>query len=457
MKQFLRGALVAALLVPAGVVVGDVAPAGAAAPTVSVTNGPPGTSIEVTSTECDEPFVGDDFTFLEARLITGTAPNEVLAGAGSGVAGLPATMIVPDWIDPADPAAIETACISVVYDAESGEETRDRVVLDPVVFDVEPGAGAPVQSRSFSRTSLLVGQALTVSGSGCTLPGAESGEIALFAGADLAGRTFEALATFGEGEIQGTDFEYELYLSNGSTEITVSQFDDETPVIEGVAEVPTDLAPGTYTAVPLCAAYDTGVSLFFEPQLIEVTDSAPIGDVDLTVAAGSRNVTFAGGECADGPVEGALDAYSAQDIGLEFARATESRATPDAVGPLGFRRSADRSGTLAGPTVSQALRSDAEAGRALADVGSIEFSADPDAEGGWSVSDTAGFDEGLVEGFAVCGDPFADGFVYDPQITVVDAEPVTPPTTPPTTPATTTPPAASTPASAVRARPTYAG
>jgi len=75
--------------------------------------------------------------------------------------------------------------------------------------------------------------------------------------------------------------------------------------------------------------------------------------------------------------------------------------------------------------------SGAEARRApggLADDGFLEATADTDAGSGWSITESAGFERGIVEAQATCGDPFADGFVYDDQIVEVDAATAEPPT-----------------------------
>ena len=67
--------------------------------------------------------------------------------------------------------------------------------------------------------------------------------------------------------------------------------------------------------------------------------------------------------------------------------------------------------------------------------------------------DPIDFDNGLVEGYAWCGDPLTDGFIYDSQGAVVAVEAV--PETVPSTVPTTVP--APQPANAVSGTPTYAG
>ena len=97
-------AVVVVGLVGAGLLTSAVPSASAAPPpTVSATSGVPGTEVEVSSTDCvTEDPDGDTFEFLEVRLVSGTAPGEVLAGAGGSELGT-ATLIIPDWIDPAEP------------------------------------------------------------------------------------------------------------------------------------------------------------------------------------------------------------------------------------------------------------------------------------------------------------------------------------------------------------------
>ena len=64
--------------------------------------------------------------------------------------------------------------------------------LDPVAFDVLPGAGPVTQVRTYSRASLQAGQAFEVEGEGCNLPDAEWAEVDVFFGTDLSGRSLRA-------------------------------------------------------------------------------------------------------------------------------------------------------------------------------------------------------------------------------------------------------------------------
>ncbi|MEO6988171.1 MAG: hypothetical protein ABI239_05925 [Aquihabitans sp.] len=95
----------------------------------------------------------------------------------------------------------------------------------------------------------------------------------------------------------------------------------------------------------------------------------------------------------------------------------------------------------------------------LDDDGFTFLDATPDADGFWATDDSISFDHGVVYGFATCGDPLADGFVYDPQLVEVKAAIEPPPTTTTTTttPNTPTSPVAPPPAVAVAAVPKYAG
>src|SRR4051812_4157144 len=87
--------------------------------TVSATSGAPGDRIEVSSASC----VSDDDNdrFLSVSLIVGTAPDEVLAGAGGASDGDAASVVVPDWVDPAQPAVIEAKCDQ--FDFNTGNDT----------------------------------------------------------------------------------------------------------------------------------------------------------------------------------------------------------------------------------------------------------------------------------------------------------------------------------------------
>lgn len=451
--RLLLVAAAAGLLVPAAI---DAGPASAVDQDLALTAtvGVPGDQVTASSASCDVTTDGDQLRYLSVALVTGTGPDAALAGIAIGTEDQDATFVVPDWADPADDAVVQARCITVDFSGE--EPVSSEFAYDPVPFDIQPGVGLPVQARTYSRTSLLAGQAFQVDGSGCFLDDAEISFVEVAQGSDLS---FQSASTFvgaGFGEVAGDAFSVPVALSNGGLAVWISQTGDEPATVDQLEETPTDIAPGTYSSVSYCAN-DEGLNLVFEPQLIEVTGSAPIGEIDLTVPAQSRTATLAGESCTAGDVSFELDAYDNEDAFGPgepiFDRGTAVRATdPAALSAL--RGPAGSDGLLTAADAWAGTRG-ASGTRALADEEYVEGEVTPNASGQWSVSDEVGFDQGYVEGYAWCGDPLADGFIYDPQAAIVDVDPTS--TTVPSTVPVTTPPPAPVPADAVPGTPTYAG
>ncbi|MCU1369933.1 MAG: hypothetical protein JWO77_1127 [Ilumatobacteraceae bacterium] len=416
---------------------------------VSATSGAAGTEVTVTSASCDTAAEGNVFRYLNVRLLAGTAPDQVLAGSALGIENEEAIIIVPDWLDPTEPAVIEAQCIEFeLSDEDEAPPLQTLFTFDPVAFDVEASPGAPVQERTYSRTSLLAGQAFSVEASGCFLSDASSSAyVDVVAGSDL---TFpldaESLYFSGEGELDGGSFSVITALSNGGVDFFVSGAEGEADSVE-IEEFPTDVPAGTYSSVAYCTRGD-GATLMFEPELIEVTGDAPFADVDLTVPAESRTATVAGGSCTAGDVDALLWGADLDDFDEEFLH-----AGPSGPGPA-LLPAAARGRT--GPSASSLLLGSRTGGRSLSDD-PVELIVTPAADGSWSSSHDAGFDHGLVGSYAMCGDPLADGFLYDDQaadVSVTEVPPTVPPTAPPTVPPTVPTPA---PANAVAGSPTYAG
>lgn len=456
----------------ASTVVATSAPS-AAAPTVtlSATSGGPGTRVEVSAPDCTLDGSGDSEGFLIALFVSGTAPNERLAGVGADNEGDgTATIVVPDWLDPGQPATVEAICRTFDFSGDA-EDPFSEVDYEPAAFDVEPGVGPSTQTRTFSRTSLLVGQGLSVDAEGCDLPGVDFASLDIFVGADMSVRELDVLA-LGESfsEQSGERFEAGAVLSNGTFSYGFSEDEDGNVEVEGVEEVATDIAPGIYTAIASCSS-DTE-TLIYEPQLIEVTGSAPVGAIDLTAASGSKDVTLAGSE-ATGTVEFSLGAYAFEDFGtgidddggliaadLAGEKPSASAFSPN-VSPLGLV-AANRVDTSAPGAMPDATERPAATTQALASDDFFNGSVVPDGEGAWSYADSVVFDRGTVEAYAVSGDPYADGFVYDPQVLAIDARTTSRPVLPPgpddpTNPSSPATPNAARPANAVPGRPDYAG
>jgi hypothetical protein len=209
-----------------------------------------------------------------------------------------------------------------------------------------------------------------------------------------------------------------------------------------------DIPAGDYTSFVYCSTESDSesTSQFLEPQLLDVTGSAPTGDIDLTNAPGTRNVTLAGISTA-GDVTGSFEGMSTADFLGGFS--------PDADTSARLARSnrftAARTKAGAGQGLSGVLQNTGGSSRVVGDGGYVDFTATTGADGAWQATDAAGFDTGIVIAMATSGDPFADGYVYDPQgvdISVIEPHTTTTVTVPVTTPA---------PANAVPGTPTYAG
>jgi hypothetical protein len=404
---------------------------------VSATSGPVGSSIAVSSASC-VPNGGDGEAYLSVSMYSGTAPDEQIIAYATGYNG-DAELTIPDWVDPDQPAVIEATC-------EIYGNTEETLAYDPVAFDIEPGIAPPVQVRTFSRTELLAGQGFTVAGEcGPALANGFVTAIAV-AGTDQTGRLIESLVGEGYADADGTGaFELEVFLTNASLSLNIEVTDDEVSGI-GIEEEPMDIPAGDYTVFTYCSDQNEESLQFLEPQLLAITGDAPTTDIELTNTPNTRDVTLAG-TCAAGDVTGVLES-----IGLdEFS---EFDAPSEAVRDQRFRtsRSTDKGATGLAKRIADAnLLQVAGSDRALVDEGFVEFAAATGADGSWSTSDSVGFDEGVVAGIAICGDPLGDGYFYDPQGVGIEVIEV-----PPTVP-TTVPVAPAPPANAVAGTPDYAG
>lgn len=419
---------------------------------VSAVAGPARSEITVTSASCPANPPPDDTTagLLRVQLISGTAPNEVLAGFGYGIDDTDATIVVPDWVDPDQPAVIEAQCLLLAIDG--GVITQTTFDYDPVAFDVESSVEPAVQERTFSRTSLLAGQAFAVDGSGCFLDDADYGAVEVVAGSDLAARDLYDLAATGEGDIDGDSFQALAAMSNGGIDIS----DSGSGAVD-IVEIPTDIPPGEYTALPYCSSENA--SLMFEPAIITVTGRAPIDDNDLTVAAQSRTATLAGGSCTSGTVAVAMDAYDLgefEPVGPDPLVDRITELGPSPIPAAGYADALEAvsatNGRTAADTLTRGAHRSGTSSRGFDTDGYLEAETTP-VDGNWSVAADVAFDRGFVEGYAICGDPLADGFLYDPRAAAVSV--TAPPTTTSTTTSTTAP--APAPAPAIAGTPTYAG
>jgi hypothetical protein len=209
-----------------------------------------------------------------------------------------------------------------------------------------------------------------------------------------------------------------------------------------------DIPAGDYTSFVYCSTdTETESSIqFLEPQLLDVTGSAPTGDIDLTNEAGTRNVTLAGISTA-GDVTGSFEGLATEDFLGGFLPDVDASARL----ARGNRFAAARTQIGAGKGLWGVVRNTGGSNRVVDDGDYVDFTATVAADGAWQATDAAGFDTGIVVAMAMSGDPFADGYVYDPQgVNIAVIEPTT--TTTVAVPVTTP-----TPANAVPGTPTYAG
>jgi hypothetical protein len=408
----------------------------------SSTSGPPGTVVTLSSASCTPS--GDQEAYLDAQLFSGTEPDLKLAGVATGSEGS-VTFTIPDWVDPDQPATFVVTCYR--YDPDTGED--ESLDFDPLVFDVEPGAGAPVQVPTFSRTSLLSGQGTLVSSDGCG--DASRAFVVAQSGTDLSGRSSDddGLSPLGFGEVSGGAFDAELAMTNTYVSIGIGGSEDSGWEID-TSESPNSLAPGSYSVFPYCISPDGESALVLEPSLIELTGVADTTNVDLSGLPSGRPDTNFAGVCSEGDVAGSLDGESVESVVGEPILA---RTDAPVLRHLPGLPQDDGDEVRIGATGRSASGAD----RMIPDGGSTDFTAVPDEYGQWSVEEVPDFDAGYVTGFARCGDTLGSGFFYDAQVFQFDySEPPVPPTTTPTTVPTTSP-ASPSPATAVPGTPTYAG
>jgi hypothetical protein len=303
---------------------------------------------------------------------------------------------------------VRATCTEIAFD--DVEDPGDEFVVtdfDPVPFDVEDPVEPVVQSASFSRTELLVGQAFAVDVAGCFVGNDPTAEVALVPGGDRNPATFESLVAVG-GASPDAPLRAEVLVTDADWNVEVEIDGDGAIAREVVVEQGPTIEPGTYTAFTICADSLGGELLWFEPQLVEVTGVAPTGDLDLTVEGGDQ-LRLAGGSCDASQVR-----YSFEAGGFEGG----SEPT-DPHRDLQARRRL--------PGVEGAGTSGSLGRRALFD--SLTEATIVGADGTWAV-ERLGPDaqaDPLVVAYAVCGDPLASGFAYDPQALLRQVETPPPP------------------------------
>mgnify|MGYP000993841193 CR=1 FL=1 len=154
----------------------------------------------------------------------------------------------------------------------------------------------------------------SVHGTGCD--GADLAAVVVLSGADIPGGDYGDTVGEGIDLVESATFDVDTALNNASTEAAFSQEDGGPVTIDEVAEIPMDIPPGTYTAVPYCLTLGKNaiINLVLPSTTIEVTGAAPTGAVDLTVPANTRDVTLAGSECTTGDVSYELGGEDVRNV-----------------------------------------------------------------------------------------------------------------------------------------------
>ena len=126
-------------------------------------------------------------------LVTGTAPNERLAGfAFSGDdSGLDHRVIhVPLWVDPAEPAAVVGRCVRTDFTGNDPSEWTESTLFTfaDVPVNITPKtSGGTGAIATIMRTTAAGGQVVLVDVAGCRP--SDAARVFIYEGGDLSGRT----------------------------------------------------------------------------------------------------------------------------------------------------------------------------------------------------------------------------------------------------------------------------
>ena len=218
---------------------------------------------------------------LDARLLVGPSNSQKLAGYGKNQGAGPSTLIVPDWPNPNEPAAVEAICTSI----DLSTFAMQTVAYGPVPFDVLPSNVAATQTTDFSRSTLKVGQSAWVSGTGCTEPGTTHAVTGAFPGSDPTGRNHaEPLWSGTWGGVQDVDalgrINGEANAESSRVDVEVLNWQDPAHAQLAVHEVVQPSQPGPHVAFTGCENPD-GTVLMFKPRAVTVTPNPAVAQSDL--------------------------------------------------------------------------------------------------------------------------------------------------------------------------------
>jgi hypothetical protein len=315
----------------------------------------------------------------ELRVVVGSGAGRRFAAFGQTATGVRQRFVLPGWLDPSEPAAIEGSCVRSTYDFETDQETTEVLFTYPAAaFDVV--AGTPASSGPnmvLSRTTAAGGQAIRVEVTGCET--SNFATVAVLEGDDLTLAGSPRYLTGNHAAIEGGAATVDLALNGQRGE------DDAGPLPEG-----------TYTVVAVCVAEtdEDAVEQASAPQLVTVVGTSPSGELAIDVVDEQLVVTGLG--CSGG-----------RSVSVRLVNETSEERRPSKALRAAGVASARGDLVAAASAVGQdPVRPNLTSG---------ETTVTPEADGTWTFTQPIEEDDIYVVVEASRGDPVADGFVYVPR------------------------------------------
>ena len=219
-------------------------------------------------------------------LVSGTAPNEVLAQypTSSDEGGGKYVIHVPRWVDPALPAALVGECLrtELVSPDPADWVTTVQFTFPDVPIDIMAKHGTdPGPAVVPERTTAAGGQVIVEAASGCKAN--DWATVHVYEGDNLSGRGQPDLVRYDEART-GPD---------GSAKIDLTLLQQD---ISANSKGP--LAEGTYTVRGACGLEEMHDVKWAKQHLITVTGTNPSTEFDLRVDAG--RIVASGSGCTGG-------------------------------------------------------------------------------------------------------------------------------------------------------------
>jgi hypothetical protein len=377
---------------------------------LSATSGAARSRITVALPSCATD--GRFFREIDARLLVGPSNRQKLAGFGKNAGWGPSTLIVPDWPDPNEPAAVEATCISTDRSTFAVQTTA----YGPVPFDVLPSSTRSTQTSAFNRTTLKVGQSASVSGTGCTEAGAQGAVTGAFVGSDPTGRqNAEPLWGGAWGGLQGVDargrIAGEVNAEASRVDVQVLNWQNPAQAQLAIQEIVRPTPPGPYVAFTGCENSD-GTVLMYKPKALSVTPNPAVEQSELVAVPNPpmlpNRVRLSGQGCNQSTVTVDLFGQSLADIRASLRTPGRLAATNQADVWDGVR--VRRAGDPSASAPSRGLM--AKSSPLTAPKPLVSITIHPDPAGNWSYDQVMPFTDGFVAAKAMCGNPLGNGFEY---------------------------------------------